>query len=322
MISRSRLLAVAALLLATSAWGGMFLVSKGVLQHLDPYWFTLLRYSLSVAFFAALLLVRGAAPWSKLRALALPLSLRGLAGFGVFSVLLLVGLSHSLPSHGAIIVATAPVTTQLLRWALDGVRPSRSMLGTAALALSGVVVVSGALSGGDAAGSTAFGDAVAFLGTLGWIVYTRGAARFPQLDVFDYTALTVIASWPLLLAGALLATALGLASPPSAADLGTSWQALLYVGLVSSAVAVLAYNFGVRSLGSVTATSFLNFVPVSALLMSLALGKRPSAHELAGLVMVGLALLLHARASMQAPAPARRPAGSGAASRAVCPAAR
>jgi len=318
----SRPLAVVALLLATSAWGGMFLVSKDVLQHLDPYWFTLLRYSLSVAFFAALLLVRGTAPWAKLRALTLPLSLRGLAGFGVFSVLLLLGLAHSVPSHGAIIVATAPVTTQLLRWTLDGVRPSRSTVGTAALALAGVVVVSGVLSGGDATGSTAFGDAMAFLGTLGWIVYTRGATRFPQLDVIDYTALTVIASWPLLLAGALLATALGLASPPSAADLGTSWQALLYVGLVSSAVAVLAYNFGVRSLGSVTATSFLNFVPVSALLMSLALGKRPAAHELAGLVMVGLALLLHARASMQAPAPARRPAGSGAASRAVCPAAR
>jgi len=178
------------------------------------------------------------------------------------------------------------------------------------------------LSGGDATGSTAFGDAMAFLGTLGWIVYTRGATRFPQLDVIDYTALTVIASWPLLLAGALLATALGLASPPSPADLGTSWHALLYVGLVSSALAVLAYNFGVRSLGSVTATAFLNFVPVSALLMSLALGKPPAAHELAGLVMVGLALLVHTRASVQTPTPARRPAGSTPSTRAACPAAR
>lgn len=322
MNSRSRPLAVAALLLATSAWGGMFLVSKGVLQHVDPYWFTLLRYTLSVGFFAALLLARGGVPWARLRALAVPLSLRGLAGFGVFSVLLLVGLAHSLPSHGAIIVATAPVTTQLLRWVLDGVRPSRSTLGTAALALAGVIVVSGVLSDRDAAGSTAFGDAMAFLGTLGWIVYTRGAARFPQLDVFDYTALTVIASWPLLLAGALLATALGLANPPSPADLGSSWHALLYVGLVSSALAVLAYNFGVRSLGSVTATAFLNFVPVSALLMGLALGKPPAAHELAGLVMVGLALLVHSRASMQAPAPVRRLAGPSPSTRAACPAAR
>ena len=322
MSLRSRSLPVAALLLATSAWGGMFLVSKGVLQHLDPYWFTLLRYTLAVAFFAALLLARGTAPWARLRALVLPLSLRGAAGFGVFSVLLLIGLSHSLPSHGAIIVATAPVTTQLLRWALDRVRPSPSTLGTAALALAGVVVVSGVLSGDGTARDTAFGDARAFLGTLGWIVYTRGAARFPQLDVIDYTALTVIASWPLLLAGALLATAFGFASLPSPADVGDYWQALLYVGLVYSALAVLAYNFGVRSLGSVTATAFLNFVPVSALLLSLALGKPPTGHELAGLAMVGLALLLHTRASMQTAAPAHRGSGPVPAAPAACPSAR
>lgn len=297
-----RSLGIAALLLATSGWGGMFLVSKGVLQHVDPFWFTLIRYSLSALVFVALLAPRGAAPWRKLQQQALPLAMRGVAGFGVFSVLLLTGLAHSVPSHGAVIMATTPMTTQLLRWALDGVRPARATLLTSVLALAGVAVVSGLMSGllfgtANEEGSTLFGDATALVGTLGWVWYTRGAARFAELDVIEYTALTVLASWPLLLAGTLIATTFGLAHVPSAEGLMLSWHALLYVGLVSSAIAILAFNYGVRALGAVTATAFLNFVPVSALLMSVVLGKPPAAHELVGTLMVIAALLIHTASS-------------------------
>lgn len=308
-----RALGIVALLLATSGWGGMFLVSKGVLAHVDPVWFTLSRYGLSALFFAVLLAPRGAAPWHKLREFALPLALRGLAGFGVFSVMLLIGLAHSVPSHGAIIMATTPMTTQLMRWALDGVRPARSTLLTTALALLGVVIVSGVLfNGGQAGASTAFGDSIAFVGTLGWVWYTRGATRFAELDVVEYTALTVLASWPLLLVGAVLATALGLANVPTGEGLLLSWHALLYVGLISSAVSVLFFNFGVRALGTVTATAFLNFVPVSALLISVAIGKLPTANELVGMAMVVAALLIHTTVT-------RRSASAGAARSASVP---
>ena len=304
MSHRQRLLGIAALLLATSGWGGMFLVSKGVLHHVEPVWLTLIRYSMAALLFVLLILPRGAAPWRKLWLHAGPLALRGFAGFGVFSVMLLVGLAHSVPSHGAVIMATTPMTTQLLRWALDGVRPSRSTLLTTVLALLGVAIVSGLLfSTGPSAESTLFGDAVAFIGTLGWVWYTRGTTRFPELDVIEYTALTVLASWPLLLMGAIAATALGLTSAPGAEGLRLSWQALLYVGLVSSAIAVLAFNYGVRTLGAVTGTAFLNFVPVSALLMSVAMGKLPTVNEVVGMAMVVAALLIHTALSRKASAP-------------------
>ncbi|MDR6854526.1 DMT family transporter [Variovorax guangxiensis] len=301
-------LGIAALLAAT-AWGAMFLVSKDVLRHVDPFWFTLIRYSLSALIFAALLAPRGAAPWRKLRSHAGPLALRGVTGFGVFSVMLLTGLAHSVPSHGAIIMATTPISTQLLRWVLDGVRPTRTTLLSSALALAGVVVVSGVLapSSGDAA-STAWGDAIAFAGTLGWVWYTRGATQFAgQLDVVEYTGLTVLAAWPLLMLGALGASAIGLAEVPQLQGLQLSWHALLYVGLIPSAFAVLAYNFGVRTLGTVTGTAFINFVPVSALLMSAGMGKLPSGSELLGMGMVVGALLIHTAGSRWAATPVVAP---------------
>ena len=90
-----RPLGIVGLLLATSAWGSLFLVGKPVLADVDGVWFTLLRYTLATAGFALLLLARGAFPWAKLRAHAARLALLGFAGYGVFSAMVLVGLAHS-----------------------------------------------------------------------------------------------------------------------------------------------------------------------------------------------------------------------------------
>jgi len=300
-----RPLGIAGLLLATSAWGSLFLVGKPVLAHIDPLWFTLIRYTLATLGFAALLLARGGIPWHKLRAHLLPLAGLGFAGYGVFSALVLLGLQHSVPSHGAVIMATMPITTQLVRWALDGLRPGRTALLGTALALAGVMVVSGVLQGGSAAqGSTLGADLVTLLGTLGWITYTRGAARLPSLDVAEYSGLTALASWPLLLLATLAATLLQWSVVPAAEALAEHWHSLLYIGVLPSVVAILAFNFGVRALGVVTGTAFLNFVPVSAVLMGVALGHPPAAHEIAGVAMVVSALLIHTLAQRGASAPA------------------
>jgi len=299
----SRSWGVAGLLFATSAWGSLFLVGKPVLAHVGPVWFTLIRYTLASLGFAALLFGRGAFPWAKLRAHAPRLAALGFVGYGVFSALVLIGLQHSVPSHGAVIMATMPITTQLVRWVADGVRPSRASLAGTALALLGVVIVSGVLRGQSGAeASTLAGDLTALAGTLGWITYTRGSARLAGLDVLEYSALTALASWPLLLLGAVAGALLHWAPAPSVADLAVSWHALLYIGAVPSVLAILAFNAGIRSLGVVTGTAFLNFVPVSALLMSAALGAPPAAHELLGVALVVGALLIHTRAQGRATA--------------------
>jgi drug/metabolite transporter (DMT)-like permease len=317
MNSATRPLGIAALLLATSAWGSLFLVGKSVLGHIDPVWFTVLRYTLASVVFAVLLFARGNFPWRKLRQHARRLGLLGFLGYGVFSVLVLVGLSHSLPSHGAVIMATMPLTTQLVRWAIDGERPASSAFVATPMALAGVLAVSGLLghheSDAAATHATLLPDLVTLVGTLGWVAYSRGVASLPGLDVIEYSALTALASWPLLLGGAILATLAGVATVPTQEDIGHVLPALVYIGAVPSVMAVLAYNFGVRTLGVIAGTAFLNFVPVSALGMSTLLGAKPSLHELIGVAMVIAGLLIHtatqqrrAAASARQVAPAPR----------------
>jgi drug/metabolite transporter (DMT)-like permease len=316
-LPRSPAVGMAGLLLATTAWGSLFLASKPVLPHVDPVWFTLLRYSIATLGFMLVLRLRGPVPWGMLRQHGARLAGLGFIGYGVFSAMVLVGLAHSVPSHGAVIMATMPITTQLVRWAFDGERPSRSAVFSTLLALVGVVMVSGAVGSAHAAGaqaSTLAGDLTALAGTLGWIAYTRGAARLPELDVISFSALSALASWPLLLIATLLLTAFGLTPLPAARAAWNAGPALVYIGLVPTVFGVLAYNFGVRTLGVVTGTAFLNVVPVSVLLIGAAMGSRPALHELAGVMLVVSGLLVHTlsqRAASRKNREAQRPVPAG-----------
>jgi drug/metabolite transporter (DMT)-like permease len=65
--------------------------------------------------------------------------------------------------------------------------------------------------------------------------------------------------------------------------------------------AVVAFNFGVRQLGASRGTLFLNGVPVSALLMSVALGQHPAMQEWIGAALVIAALTLSTRSPATVP---------------------
>ncbi len=297
---------VAALLFATSAWGSLFLVGKPLLTRLDPVWFTTLRYALATLLLVVLVQAFGRAPWRKLRLHALRLTLLGLAGYGCFSVLAFYGLARSLPSHGSVIMATMPFTTLLLRWGLDGQRPSRASLASAGVALLGVATVANVFSPArelDAA--VALGDAVTLAGTLGWVLYTRGAASLPDHGPLEYTALTALAATPWLVLGSAGATLLGWVPAPSGAAMAALSLPLLYIAVVPTVLAALAFNFGVRRLGPAVGTLFLNMVPVSVLAVHALQGQAPSASEGVGAALVAAALGFNAWAGARTARSAR-----------------
>lgn len=310
---RSRLIGLAALVLAGVAWASLYLVAKPVLREVRPAAFTLIRYTVAALIYALLLAPRGAAPWRQLRRHGGRLALLGALGYGWFGLLMLAGLALSNAAHGATIVATMPISTQLLRWALDGQRPGRLGILSSLLALVGVAVVAGLLGhASELRPAMLLGDLLTLVGSLGWVLYTRGAARLAELDPLAYSGLTAIALWPLLALGVLAAAALGWTELPSATQLREQWQGLLYVGIVPSVIAVLSYMQGVRRLGAVTGTAFLNLIPVSALALGAAFGQQPTAAELLGCAIVVGALLMHSllpqRAAARQARQAHRPA--------------
>jgi len=306
MVKQSRWVGVLALLLATFSWGGLFHAGKLALSALDPFWFTFVRYTGATILLIAVLYWQGDVRWDMLRKNWGRLLGYGLLGYGMFGILVFVGLDRSVPSHGAVIMATMPVTTLCMRWIFERQRPQWWMWIVIFLAIAGVSLVSGMWTTHHGTGSiTAYGDLIALLGTLGWVTYTRGQGSLLQLTVIEYTAFTAMLALPGLFLIAVAATMLGWANPPTAQSLIHIAPAMAYIVVVATVTAALAFNKGVRQLGAIQGIVFINFVPVSALLIGAALGNVPHMAELIGTLLVITALLMQARWMMAHPQPTR-----------------
>lgn len=311
MTANSNPRAIVALLLATSAWGSLFLIGKPVVAQLDPVWFTLVRYVLATSVLALLVHFAGSQPWAKLRRHALRHSLVGLAGYGVFSIMVFHGLRLSLPSHGSVIMATMPFTTLGLRWLLDGQRPPLRAVAGAALALAGVATVANLIGqAGEVSSRMLLGDAITLAGTLGWVFYTRSMAKLPDHSPLEYAALTAIGALPWLAVAAVLATLVGWAPAPSPELVLGLAPKLIYIALIPTVLGVLAFNAGVKQLGAPMGTLFLNMVPVSVIAVRAVMGEAPHANEIAGAALVGLGLALTVWTPKVAPMVAPRSLGT------------
>ncbi len=292
------------LLLATTAWGGMFPVAKEAVQSLDPVFVTLVRYASVALILTAILGALEGLGALALEGRAWPLALFGVSGMVGFNVLALYGLKSAAPAKAAMIMLTLPFLSSLVKWALDGTRPRAGLLGCMLLAMGGVFLV---VTHGDLASilhqRTGSGELLVLLGACFWAVYTVGRERFPHWSALRYGALStalgslgLISLWSLLLA-------LGVLSVPSAAAIGSVGYQLVYLILVAGVMAIMAWAAGISRVGAVNASLFICFVPITAFAVEIARGYRPHAIELVGASMAIAALFInHHLASRRAAA--------------------
>src|SRR6266700_7542483 len=278
------------LLLAATAWGGLFPVAMVTLPVLDPFHMTAIRYRITSIIFVGLLALVEGPQALKLEGRGLRAALLGTAGFAGLGLLLFVGLQHSRPEHGAIIMATQPLIAAVVAWLLKGTRPARSTLGFLGVALAGVVLV---ITKGHFAGlfdgGTAWGDVLMFFGAVSWVIYTLGAAEFPSWSPLRYTALTCALALPTIFGLTLAATASGyVATPTGAAVASVGWQ-LTYIIGVASVLGVLSWNAGNKMLGATNGVLFINFVPITVFAIRIAQG-----HHFTPIEFVGAALVIGA----------------------------
>ena len=289
------------LLLTAVAWGGAFPVSVAMLPVVDPFHLTSIRYGITAIVFVVLLAFSEGLGALKLDGRGLRATVLGSVGFTGIGLLVFVGLQHSRPEHGAIIMATQPLIAAIVAWILRGVRPARSTLMWLGVALLGVVlVVTKGRFTGLFAGGTGFGDLLLFFAAVSWVVYTLGASDFPSWSPLRYTALTCLLGMPAIFGVTAIASATGYAPTPSAADLeSVGWQ-LAYVVAIASVLGVLSWNAGNRLLGVTNGMLFINFVPVTVFAIRIAQGHRFQPIEFVGAALVIGALIAHNFALRQA----------------------
>lgn len=312
------LLANLALLVPVLAWGLPIPFMDTFFDRWDPVLASALRYPVALPFVWI--------AWRTLRRAPVPLKpnwvgwgpMIRVGGIGLigFTVTYSFALDHMHPVTAAVLSAAAPVVSATVARLLFG-RPMGKGIGLALL----LAVIGGVLCTVDLDQVEGFGfvlrggEPLFVLAAAFWAWYSLETQRvLPGLPQVQATLLTLIPAAILLPPLYLLLYALGLSAAPPVAG---TWRdddigVLLWVSIFGIAAATVAWNLGVKLVGVVVASLYLNLIPIAAILTALLLGVEPrplqlvgGAVVLAGVVQAQLRLLKERRQAAATAAPTR-----------------
>ena len=279
------------LVLAPLLWAGNFVFGKPLLEALPPFGINLVRWVLACLVLVPLTLaLEGRFPrparhqWPTLVAMAL-------TGVVLFNALVYLSLLYTTSTNAALINGTTPILTMVLAAAIGLDRLTGRRLAGALVSLVGVgwIVSRGSL-GTLTDLSFNRGDLIMLVAALTWAIYTillnrmRGALS----PLATLTIVSVLAVPPLGVIGGY-----ELMSSPIGAITPTVVVGLVYISVLASVAAFMAWSVGIKGIGAARGSIFLNLIPVfTAVIAVLTLGERIGLVQLIGgsLVIGGVTL--------------------------------
>ncbi|WP_310622027.1 DMT family transporter [Flexibacterium corallicola] len=282
--------AVSLTLLATFFWGSNFQATKIAIASIPPWTASVERFSIAVIAIMVVMMVKGAFRREILIKNLLPFAILGVIGVAGFNGSLFLGLQTSNPITAALIMATTPISANIVEALISKKLPEIIRVIGMVISLIGValVVTNGEILSGNIFFAT--GDIMIFLGSIAWAVYTVGTRVF----VSDSTPLETT-TWTMLFGTVGLSImAFSLEFPIIDLQSGNaiSHISCLYMGIAGSVLAYLFWNVGVATRGPGKTSIFFNFVPVFALGVSAIFGKMPSIIQLLGVLVTTCGVLV------------------------------
>jgi drug/metabolite transporter (DMT)-like permease len=197
----------------------------------------------------------------------------GLSGVFAYNVLFFKGLKLIAAGRASLIIANNPILIALLSAVFFKQRLTILQgLGILMSVSGAVVVISNGQIGRLLQEPLAAGDLYIFGAVLSWVTYSlvgKGVLRgLSPLVAVAYSATlgAVCLLWPAL--GEGLWTAI--AGYPAVA-----WAGLAYLAIFGTVLGFLWYYEGIQAIGATRASLFINFVPVSAVLMAFVILDEP-----------------------------------------------
>jgi drug/metabolite transporter (DMT)-like permease len=276
------------LLLTAIAWGSLIPVLNLLIPQWDPYFLAAIRYALGTPVFLLLLLVvengrlvPGPVSWWRLWLL-------GGVGIGLFAPLYTLGIAHSNPITAAVIGSTGPAVAAIVAWAIYRTPPERGTVPAILLAIAGGVLATYDPGRSGVPFDLRGGEVLILLASACWAWYSLMAQHWlrgwSQLRI---CGITMVPGSVVLIAVYLLASLTGAAHlPPAVPSTAPELGLFAWIIFASVVTGVFLWHFGVGRLGVVVASLFLNLAPVAAILISAALGTRPTALQLLGGALV------------------------------------
>lgn len=288
--TKRRILGGACLFVAAAIWGGMYVVSKYVLDYIPPM--TLLAARLLIGAASLFLIVLASrAPW------VIPgdlprMAVLGLVGFGVSLGAQFIGTRLSSAGHGAVITSVTPAFILVFATAMLRERITWQKVTAVGIATAGALLVVG---GFRFEARVFWGDMLLLVAGITWALYTVlcrvAAERYPPVTVTSYAMvfgiMWVLPVIPLELTGTTLPP-----FPPAV------WWGVLYIGVISTALAFYLWNKGFTLMEASTGSLFFFVQPVvGAVLGWLFLGEALTLRFLVGTSVIILGGVLATRHS-------------------------
>lgn len=247
-MSRKKFIALIAGVMAASIWGGMYVVSKVVLEVIPPFSLLTLRLLLGFVVLAALVQMRGGFQLS-IRQLGLLLGV-GMMGYGISLGFQFVGTKLSTAANGALVTSATPVLVlPFARWLLNEPITARKLCAVGVASL-GVIVVIDPRSV-DLSSDLFLGNLSLLAAALTWAWYSTLVRKTAQeFDLLQSSAVFLLGGLPITL-------------PASAWELWhASWGTMtpsilggiLFLGIVSTAVAMFLWNYAFAQLPAALAS--------------------------------------------------------------------
>ena len=272
-----------------SIWGGMYVVSDITLEVVPP--FTLLTMRVLLGLMILLPLDRrrghslpvGRGLWSLLAV--------GMVGLGISLGAQFVGTDLSTAVNGALVTSASPAFVVLFALIILRERLTFLRLAAIVLATAGVLVILNPAEA-DFSSQTFVGDIFLALAALSWGLYSVLVRRASIQHALPSLTVTVVA----LIGGLLVAVPASLIEltqrPVGEIDLGVV-LGVLYLGVVSTALALLLWNRAFALVPATVASLFFFAQPLAgAILAAIFLGQAMTLDLWLGGGLIALGLLL------------------------------
>lgn len=254
------------LLLTAFFWGGTFIAGKGLAGHVHPFCAAFLRFTIASCFLVILVIRQeGRLPKVYGRDMVL-VFLSGLTGIFAYNLFFFSGLTMINANRAALIIATNPIFITLFSAMIfkERLTPLKSL--GLVLSVSGATII---ITGGDIGQvfktGIGRGEMAIFGCVASWVCYSLLGrpltGRFTPLVSVCYASLagTLMLFFPAVSKGVFAAL-------PEYGII--EWGSLFYLGYFGTVLGFAWYYQGIKTIGPAKSSVFINFVPVSALILS------------------------------------------------------
>ena len=254
------------LLLTAIFWGGTFIAGKMISETVNPCSASFLRFAIA-SFFLIIITIKieGKLPKLKKKQI-LPVVLLGFTGVFAYNILFLTGLRYINAGRAALIIAMNPIFISLLSALFFKERLDLIKIIGILMSVTGAIIV---ISNGritDFVGySFGKGELLICGCVLSWVSYSLiGRAVMDDLSPIVSVCYSSVIGAVLLFIPALYNDIFSHIGSYSAMD----WTSLFYLGFFGTVIGFFWYYEGINQIGPTKASVFINFVPISAIILA------------------------------------------------------